>query len=252
MAICLLDIDSILPNLVMMKLSSNFKNLGEEVELLTVPRNKKQETFNRLFNELIRYMQYRNYEKIYASAIFTRSKDICLKLKSIFGDRIEIGGSGYDIKKELPLELERLKPDYELYTAEIIAARMNGIMTKQRKLEKATEIVNAGINYSSRGCVNKCGFCIVPQKEGEFRNVSEIKDIINPKSNVIILHDNNLTADPHCIDKLNEIRDRKLIVDINQGCDVRLMTEDIAKAMSEVKHLRSIHYAWDLMAFEKK
>lgn len=40
---------------------------------------------------------------------------------------------------------------------------------------------------------------------------------------MIILHDNNLTADLYCMDKLNEIRDIKLIVDINQGCDVRLM-----------------------------
>lgn len=69
---------------------------------------------------------------------------------------------------------------------------------------------------------------------------------------MIILHDNNLTADLYCIDKLNEIRDRKLIVDINQGCDVRLMNEEIAKAMSGVKHLRSLHYAWDLMQFENQ
>lgn len=76
--------------------------------------------------------------------------------------------------------------------------------------------------------------------------------MLNPKSNVLILHDNNITADPNCIDKLHEIRDRKLIVDINQGCDIRLMTDDIAQAMSEVKHLRSIHYAWDLMGFEQQ
>ncbi len=92
----------------------------------------------------------------------------------------------------------------------------------------------------------------VPKKEGKLHNVAEIKDIINPKSNAIILHDNNLTADPNCIDKLKEIKERGLIVDINQGCDVRLVNEDIAKALSEVKHLRSIHYAWDLMAFEDK
>ena len=40
--------------------------------------------------------------------------------------------------------------------------------------------------------------------------------------NVLILHDSNFTADPYCIDKLKEIKERKLIVDINQGCDVRL------------------------------
>lgn len=231
LAIGLIDIDSKIPNLALMKLSSYYKNLGEEVEF--VQPNKQ-------------------YEKIFASAIFTRSKDICSKLQEQYGDKIEIGGTGWDIKKELDPAIEHMIPDYNLYTAEMIAARMRGIMTKQRKLEKATEIVNAGMGFTSRGCVRECGFCFVPKKEGKFRDVAEIKDLINPKSNVLILHDNNLTADPLVIDKLHEIRDRKLIVDINQGCDVRLMNEDIAKAMSEVKHLRSFHYAWDLMEFEDK
>lgn len=231
MSIGLIDIDSKIPNLALMKLSSYYKSLGEEVEF--VKPNKQ-------------------YGKIFASAIFTRSKEICLKLQEQYGDKVEIGGTGWDLKKELDPAIEYVKPDYELYSAEMIASRMRGIMTRQRKLEKATEIVNAGMGFTSRGCVRECGFCFVPRKEGKFHKVAEIKDIINPKSNVIILHDNNLTADPDCIDKLHEIRDRKLIVDINQGCDVRLMNEDIAKALSEVKHLRSVHYAWDLMGHEKQ
>jgi len=64
--------------------------------------------------------------------------------------------------------------------------------------------------------------------------------------------DNNLSADPDVIDKLHEIRDRGLIVDITQGIDVRLITPEIAKALSEVKMLRSLHYAWDLMKFEQQ
>lgn len=231
MAIGLIDVDSKIPNLSLMKLSSYYKNLGEKVEFVQP-------------NE--------HYEKIFASAIFTRSKDICSKLQEQYGDRIEIGGTGWDMNKVLDDRIEHQRPDYTLYSAEKIANRMKGIMTKKRKLEKATEIVNAGMGFTSRGCVRECGFCFVPKKEGKFRDVAEIKDLINQKSNVLILHDNNLTADPLVIDKLHEIRDRKLIVDINQGCDVRLMTEDIAKAMSEVKHLRSFHYAWDLMAFEDK
>jgi hypothetical protein len=43
-----------------------------------------------------------------------------------------------------------------------------------------------------------------------------------------------------------------LTVDISQGIDVRLLTPEIAKALSDVKHLRSIHYAWDLMSFERQ
>mgnify|MGYP002507210063 CR=1 FL=1 len=108
------------------------------------------------------------------------------------------------------------------------------------------------MGFTSRGCVRKCPFCFVPKKEGAFRHDTPISDIINPRSNVIILNDNNLTADPNCIEKLHEIRDRGLVVDINQGCDVRLVNDDIAKALSEVKHLRSLHYAWDLMGFEKQ
>lgn len=227
----LIDVDSKIPNLALMKLSSYYKSLGEEVEF--IQPNKQ-------------------YEKIFASTIFTRSKDICSKLQEQYGDKIEIGGTGWDIKKELDPVIEHMKPDYELYSAEMIAARMRGIMTKQRKFEKATEIVNAGIGFTSRGCIRNCKFCFVPKKEGCFRHVAEIKDLINPKSNVLILNDNNLTADPDCIDKLHEIRDRKLIVDINQGCDVRLVNEDIAKALSEIKHLRSVHYAWDLMGYESQ
>lgn len=231
MRIGLIDIDSVLPNLALMKISNYYKTNNCSVEFVKAGTE---------------------YDKIYASAIFTRSRDDCQKLIDYYGDLIEIGGTGWDINKELPGEIDRMKPDYDLYTVEDISPRIKGISTKQRKFEKAAEIVNAGMGFTSRGCIRNCGFCFVPAKEGKFRNVAEIKDLINPKSNVLILHDNNLTADPFCIDKLHEIRDRGLIVDINQGCDVRLMNEDIAKALSEVKHLRSIHYAWDLTGFEEQ
>lgn len=231
MTIGLIDIDSKIPNLALMKISNYYKELGEKVEFVE---------------------DGKEYEKIYASSIFTRSKSECEKLIEKYGDKIEIGGTGWDLKKELPIEIEKTRPDYDLYSAQEIARRMRGIMTKERKLQKAIEIVNAGMGFTSRGCIRNCGFCFVPKKEGKFKDVAEISDLINPKSNVLILHDNNLTADPYCIDKLNEIRDRKLIVDINQGCDVRLVTDEIAHALSEVKHLRSLHYAWDLMSFENQ
>ena len=230
----LIDVDGKLPNLALMKISNYYKSMGEQVEFVRPDAGRNY------------------YEKIYASAIFQKSHDECRKLQEYYGDRIEIGGTGVDIEKRLPPEIESMKPDYDLYKADMIYPNIKGIMTKERKKKKAQQIVDAGIGFTSRGCIRKCPFCFVPKKEGEFRKDQEIKDIINPRSNVIILHDNNLTADPNCIDKLHEIRDRNLIVDINQGCDVRLMTPEIAQAMSEVHHLRSIHYAWDLMGFENQ
>lgn len=225
----LIDVDSKIPNLALMKISSYYKGLGEQVEF---------------------HRHDQKYEKIFASSVFSKSKDACLKLKHQYGDLIEIGGTGWSLEKNLDDEVEKQKPDYDLYTADMIYKNIKGISTKERRLKKAETLINAGIGFTSRGCIRNCGFCVVPEKEGCFKQVAEIKDLLNPRSSVLILNDNNLTADPYCIDKLHEIRDRKLVVDINQGCDVRLMNEDIAKALSEVKHLRSIHYAWDLMGFE--
>lgn len=230
MKILLIDFNSKIPNLALMKLSNWHKQQGNEVFL----------------------NQCNKPDKVYISTLFTWDRPKVEKLLKIYPEA-EVGGTGWDIKKTLPDEVEICKPDYDLYTTGDIYERIKGgIGKKESKLKKAEEIVNAGIGFTSRGCIRQCGFCFVPPKEGKLHKVGEIADLINPRSNVIILLDNNLTADPDCIDKLHEIRDRGLIVDITQGIDVRLMTPEIAQALSEVKHLRSIHYAWDLMGFERQ
>ena len=227
----LIDIDGKLPNLALMKISSYYKAAGEQVEFI---------------------QPNRKYEKIFVSCLFTWNKPKVEKLLKIYPNA-EVGGTGWDLHKELPLEIESCKPDYGLYKVSDILPRIKGgIATKESKIKKAETIINAGMGFTSRGCVRNCGFCFVPPKEGSFRQVAEIKDLINPKSNVVILYDNNLTADPDAIEKLHEVRDRGLIIDITQGIDVRLLTPEIAQALSEVKHLRSVHYAWDLMGFEQQ
>lgn len=50
----LIDIDSKIPNLALMKISSYYKSPGEKVEFVQTGKN---------------------YDKIYASAVFTRSYD---------------------------------------------------------------------------------------------------------------------------------------------------------------------------------
>lgn len=230
MKVLLIDFNSKIPNLALMKLSTWHKQQGHEVYLNNCDKP----------------------DKVYISTLFTWDRPKVEKLLKIYPNA-EVGGTGWDIKKTLSDEVEGCKPDYDLYTTEDIYERIKGgIGKKESKLKKAEEIVNAGIGFTSRGCIRSCGFCFVPPKEGRLHKVGEIADLINPRSSVIILLDNNLTADPDCIDKLREIRDRGLTVDITQGIDVRLMTPEIAQALSEVKHLRSIHYAWDLMAFEKQ
>lgn len=230
MKVLLIDFDGKIPNLALMKISTWYKQQGHDVYL----------------------NQCMKPEKVYISTLFSWNKPKVENLLKLY-PTAEIGGTGWDIKKTLPDEIEACRPDYELYTVDDIYKRIKGgIGKRESKLIKAETIGNAGIGFTSRGCVRKCGFCFVPPKEGRLHKVGEIADLINPKSNVVILLDNNLTADPDCIDKLHEIRDRGLIVDITQGIDVRLMTPEIAQALGEVKHLRSLHYAWDLMAFENQ
>lgn len=224
MNILLIDNDGKLPNLALMKLSQWHKEQGDKVFL----------------------GQHGHPDKVYISTLFTWCRPAVEALLKVYPSA-SVGGTGWDLTYNLLPEIEAMKPDYDLYKVGDILHRIRGgISKKESKIKKAETIINAGIGFTSRGCIRNCGFCFVPPKEGKFRQVAEIKDLLNPKSNVLILLDNNLTADPDVIEKLKEIKERDLIVDITQGIDVRLMTPEIALALSEVKLLRSLHYAWDL------
>lgn len=229
MEIGLIQVDGKLPNLALMKISTYFKSLGAKVEF--AKPNKM-------------------YDKTYAAVLFTWNKEKALQLHNQY-QNLTIGGTGYDLTSTLPPEIESCRPDYNLYTVDTVYQMIkHGIRTKESTLKKATQIVNMGIGFSSRGCIRDCGFCVVRKKEGLLHQENTISEIVNPNSNLITLYDNNLTADPEVITKLHEIRDRNLIVDISQGIDIRTITDEIAQALSEVKHMRSLHFAWDLMSFE--
>jgi hypothetical protein len=86
----LIDIDSKTPNLALMKISAYYKKQGELTEL-TYP----------LFAQ--------NYDKCFASKIFTWTET------PHFISDVEFGGSGVSLEKELPDEIENMRPDYDLY-----------------------------------------------------------------------------------------------------------------------------------------
>lgn len=90
MKVGLIDIDSKMPNLALMKLSTYFKNLNYETEL-TSP----------LFTQ--------NYDELFASKIFNYSEMPILPKETI------VGGSGYSLDSYLDEDVEMLMPDYFLY-----------------------------------------------------------------------------------------------------------------------------------------
>jgi len=94
--ILLYDVDSILPNIVLMKISTYHKNKGNTVEI--IKGNSKLITID-----------YQKYNKGYASVIFTKNKYLIENFPWL------TGGTGINIDKKLPEKIEHLMPDYSLY-----------------------------------------------------------------------------------------------------------------------------------------
>jgi hypothetical protein len=91
--VLLIDVDSKIPNLALMKLAAWHRSQGDEVG----------------FNVT-------NPTHVYASVVFKKNKHRVDGLRHYYPDaEIVVGGSGYDLAATLPAEVERLAPDYSLY-----------------------------------------------------------------------------------------------------------------------------------------
>jgi hypothetical protein len=109
----LIDVDSTIPNLALMKISACYKAKGDNVNLVKIKlRRKKDGTLK----ELVKVDLSDKPDKVYISVIFKKNKQAVDEFVLQHPDFvIDIGGSGYDLTKELPPEIENLKPDYSLY-----------------------------------------------------------------------------------------------------------------------------------------
>ena len=174
--------------------------------------------------EFYKPLWHTTYDKIYCSKIFTKAN----KNDNYRTDDMICGGSGIDIKGKLSKEIEHIRPDYSLYN------------------------LNYSLGFSTRGCQRNCGFCIVRQKEGQIKEHAEVEEFLNPKSKIIVLLDNNFLALSSHIKKLQKYIDKDWIMDFNQGLDIRLINKENAELLAEVKHLKQMRFAWDLMNYEKE
>ena len=195
-AILLLDVDSRLPNLALMKLSRHFKGQGRHVILA------RHEAF------------MTGVEAVYASCVFCRtvSQDRLLKLQKHYGNSLTVGGSGVDIEKRLPEAIENLPADYSLYP----------------------ELGDRAIGFITRGCPFSCPFCIVPTKEGKTRQVSNLDELLADGRQKLILLDDNILAHPSADDFLEEMALRNVKVNFNQTLDIRMVDRHRAKLLNRI------------------
>lgn len=158
-----------------------------------------------------------DFDKVYSSKIF----DFTPENPYLPSDTIK-GGTGYNIHSVLPDEIENMFPDYSIYP----------------KCDYA-------IGYITRGCPNKCRWCIVPQKEGNIKPYRTWQELVRPDSDKLVLMDNNILACEYGVQQLESLVDSGYKIDLNQGMDARLVTDRIASILARLKWIKYIRFSCD-------
>ncbi len=160
------------------------------------------------------------YDKVYMAKVFSFTPDYGYYINA----EIERGGTGYDITKKLPSYIDRLQPDYSIYP----------------QIDNKT-----AYGFLTRGCPNKCKWCIVPQKEGKIAPYMDVEEIAIEGRKELILMDNNILASDYGLQQIEKIVKLKIKVDFNQALDARLVTPEIAKLLAKVKWIKRIRFGCD-------
>lgn len=196
----LLSVDSDYPNLALMKISRYHRLKGDTVEW---------------------YNPLDHYDKVYSAKVFSFTPDYGYYINA---DSVEFGGTGYDLEKKLPRDIDLIQPDYSIYP----------------QIDSKT-----AYGFITRGCPNRCKWCVVPNKEGKISPYMDVEEIAIDGRNNLILMDNNVLASDYGITQIEKIVNRKYRVDFNQGLDARLVTPEIAHLLSKVKWIKRIRFGCD-------
>lgn len=207
MRIGLIDVDGHhFPNLPLMKLSAWHKGHGDRVEW---------------YDPLTAWLD--PPDLVYVSKVFSFTEDYPHPINA---KKILRGGTGYFYPNggpELPGEIEHIYPDYRLYPE----------FTK-----------DTAYGFLTRGCPRGCGFCIVGGKEGHRSyKVADLSEFWKGQKQIKLL-DPNMFACREWPELAGQIIESGTWVDFTQGCDIRIMTEDMAGYIKRMR-IKQIHFAWD-------
>jgi len=226
----LVDVDSKIPNLALMKISKFLKEKGEEVQLIRLEGKLKQPPKG-------------PFEKVWVSCVFTWNRLVAEAFASQY-DNAELGGSGISLIVKLPDEIESIIPDYSLYGDD------------------------RAIGFVLRGCIRKCDFCLVSRKEGKItENVFRpVESWVPDGFEKVLLLDNEFAAyDPKVYAPIKEDIELRTIrtleangwkYSITQGYDLRCMDERKAGQLADYKPMdlkfreKRLYCAWDYLGIE--
>ena len=165
--------------------------------------------------EFYKPLWHKTYAKVYASKVFTYTDD------SMIFDDMEVGGSGINMSVQLLEDIEHIMPDYNLYP------------------------MDYSLGFTSRGCFRKCDFCLVSKKEGKLKYNTDIYEFWGGHKNLVLLDNNIFGLKGHFGKIAEQILKENLKVDFNQGLDIRLLTDEKAKILKELKPIKFWRFAFD-------
>lgn len=227
MIVRLTHIDGKLPNLALMKLAHHHRARGHEL---------------RFTKHVERDMLEPEYSHVYGSAIFSMSGARVTRFLEQFPAAI-VGGT-YNLADNGTVEQHLGVEEYENYDYSIYPT------------------FDSSIGFTQRGCRLKCGFCVVPKKEGKPRAVNTITSIWrgDPWPRHIHLLDNDFFGQPRnqWEARISEIIDGKFKVCLNQGINIRMIDDNSAKALASIPYyddgfkVRRLYTAWDNIGDEER
>lgn len=219
--VLLLQLDGKMPNLALMRIAAHHREQGDFVYLQQVRREGSAAVERGLFDQ---------WDKVYASLIFTKSQPIARRLQEVYPDAV-IGGTGWNFRTLEDLGIgEDLDPDYSIYPN-----------------------FRASIGFTQRGCRLNCDFCVVPQKEGKVKSVASVSKIWRgePWPSELILLDNDFFGQPDWMERCKELRVGEFKVCFTQGINARMLNPLAAQALGRLRctddsfKRRRIYTAWD-------
>jgi hypothetical protein len=218
--VLLLHLDGRLPNIALMRVAAHHRDLGDTVTLRRAGNMAALEPS----------LDDPPWDHVYASLIFERSRPLGLRVTQIYPSAT-IGGTGW-----------RVEVGLEHY----------GITTERLDHTDYPDWPQS-IGFTQRGCRLRCGFCVVPRKEGAVAEVATIADIWrgDPWPREVILLDNDFFGQPRWTDRVAELHAGRFRVSLCQGINARMLTDETAAALASLDYrndrmtTRRLHTAWD-------
>ena len=212
--------------LALLKLSTFYKSKGYNVEYVQTPNLPKATPDIICFSIIFMFNANKDVGFIRAYA------------KKFPNAKIKIGGVApfFDSEKykinencEIHLglcsEIETLTPDYKLFNKDF------------------------SYGFTSRGCINKCAWCVVPKFEGDIRPIENWETALGDGHKIFYAFDNNFTAcSLEHIDKvLYTIKSKDMRVEFNQGMDIVefVKNKELIKIFKKYNCFYKLIFSWD-------